>query len=212
MRSELFSDITQLRVVIMYRRFGTTSRSPLQRSRKSWTYSPLKMGPRGCPETSAQNYHSALRNIREERRSQHQHTYCHQSLLCTRNVCASASSCHCAVTLTPTTRRRISTYLSLDTCVPVWLSESHYSKPASTKCLFVSIKLHGITFRQYSTLTVFPGTLRRKVQGEIQITDQHFDVETSCRPICYMTFGCCLECTGRAGFCQAVSYDCPLGG
>jgi hypothetical protein len=28
------------------------------------------MGPIGCPETSVQNYHSTLRNIAEERRSQ----------------------------------------------------------------------------------------------------------------------------------------------
>jgi hypothetical protein len=28
------------------------------------------MGPTDCPETSVQNYHSALRNISEERRSQ----------------------------------------------------------------------------------------------------------------------------------------------
>jgi hypothetical protein len=27
------------------------------------------MGPIGCPETSSRNYHSALRNIPEERRS-----------------------------------------------------------------------------------------------------------------------------------------------
>jgi hypothetical protein len=33
----------------------------------SW---PLKMVPIGCPETSVHNYHSTLRNIPEERRSQ----------------------------------------------------------------------------------------------------------------------------------------------
>jgi hypothetical protein len=36
----------------------------------SWTSWPLKTGPIGCPETSVQNYHSTLRNIPEERRSQ----------------------------------------------------------------------------------------------------------------------------------------------
>jgi hypothetical protein len=30
----------------------------------------LKMGPIGCPETSVHNYHSTLRNIRDERRCQ----------------------------------------------------------------------------------------------------------------------------------------------
>ena len=30
----------------------------------------LKMGPRGCPETSLRNYHCTLRNIPEERRYQ----------------------------------------------------------------------------------------------------------------------------------------------
>jgi hypothetical protein len=42
-------------------------RSHLQGSRNPW---PLNMGPIGCPETSVQNYHSALRNIPEERSSQ----------------------------------------------------------------------------------------------------------------------------------------------
>ena len=36
----------------------------------SWTSWPLKMGPIGCPETLVHNYHSKLRNIPEERRSQ----------------------------------------------------------------------------------------------------------------------------------------------
>lgn len=49
-----FWEITQRRVVITYRRFGAT----------------LKMEPISCPETSVRNYHSALRNILEKRRSQ----------------------------------------------------------------------------------------------------------------------------------------------
>jgi hypothetical protein len=41
-----------------------------QRSRSPpWTSWPWKMGPIGCSETSAQNYHSTLCNIPEERRS-----------------------------------------------------------------------------------------------------------------------------------------------
>jgi hypothetical protein len=55
MRPALFWDITQRWVVIL----------------TSW---PLKMGPICCPETSVQNYHSTVRNIPEERRSQ-EHSY-----------------------------------------------------------------------------------------------------------------------------------------
>jgi hypothetical protein len=71
-RSALFWDITQRRVVILHRRFGTTI-CPIfkgQEVQASWTSWPL--GPIGCRETSVQNYHSTLRNIPEERRS-HQH-------------------------------------------------------------------------------------------------------------------------------------------
>jgi hypothetical protein len=60
--SALFSDVTQRRVVIPYRRLGTNYRS----ERTSW---PLNMGPICCPETSVRNYHSTLRNIPEECRS-----------------------------------------------------------------------------------------------------------------------------------------------
>jgi hypothetical protein len=74
MKSALFWNITRGRVVILYRRFGTTYRSHLQGSisprrqeRTSW---PLKMGPMQRPETPVKDYHSSLRNIPEERRSQ----------------------------------------------------------------------------------------------------------------------------------------------
>jgi hypothetical protein len=66
MRSALLWDITHRRVVILYRRFGTTYRSYLF---CSWTILPLKMGPRRCTETSVKDYHSTLCNILEERRS-----------------------------------------------------------------------------------------------------------------------------------------------
>ena len=46
------------RMVVSYRRFGTTYRSHLQ-----------GMGPIGCPETSVRNYHSTLRKITKELRS-----------------------------------------------------------------------------------------------------------------------------------------------
>ena len=74
--SALFWDITQRRVVILYPRWGTTYRSRLQgpRSPSSWPFlldylTLEKMGPIRCPETSAKDYHSTLRNIPEERRS-----------------------------------------------------------------------------------------------------------------------------------------------
>jgi hypothetical protein len=78
-RSALFWDITQRRVIILYRRDGTTNRFQLQGCRSprielsSWTSWPLKMGPIGCLETSVQNCHSTLRNIPEERRSHLHH-------------------------------------------------------------------------------------------------------------------------------------------
>jgi hypothetical protein len=50
-RSALCWDITQRRVVILYRRFGTTYWSLPQWSRL------LKMGPIRCPETSVKYYH-----------------------------------------------------------------------------------------------------------------------------------------------------------
>jgi hypothetical protein len=62
LRSALLCDITERRVVILYRRFGTTYRSHLQGSR-----SPIR-----CSETSVKDCHSTLRNITEECRC-HQH-------------------------------------------------------------------------------------------------------------------------------------------
>jgi hypothetical protein len=66
MRSAILCVTKQRRVVILYRRFGTTYRSYIQQTRSpgrevSWTSWPLKMGPIRCPETSTQNYHSTLR-------------------------------------------------------------------------------------------------------------------------------------------------------
>jgi hypothetical protein len=45
----------QLRTSFIYRRFGTTCISHLQRSRSTW---PLRMGPIGCSETLVNNHHS----------------------------------------------------------------------------------------------------------------------------------------------------------
>jgi hypothetical protein len=56
-------------VRIFYRRFGTTYRSHLQRSRsplpQSWYIWPIR-----CPDTSVKDYHSTLRNTPAQRRSQ----------------------------------------------------------------------------------------------------------------------------------------------
>jgi hypothetical protein len=75
LRSALFWDITQCRMLVSYRCFGATYRSYLQgsssskRMRSSWTAWPLKMGPIGCPEMSTRNYHFTLRKISKECRS-----------------------------------------------------------------------------------------------------------------------------------------------
>jgi hypothetical protein len=70
MQPLLFWDVTQRRLVVCYRRFGTTCPSHIQGSRSPRRTSawPLKMGQIVCPETSAK-YQSTLRNIPEERRS-----------------------------------------------------------------------------------------------------------------------------------------------
>jgi hypothetical protein len=64
MRSALFWDITQRRLLIPYRRFGTVCQSV------TLDVGSLKMGPKRCPETSLKDYHSSLRNISEERKSE----------------------------------------------------------------------------------------------------------------------------------------------
>jgi len=73
MRSGLFWNITQRRLVIYYRRFGTTCRFYLQviRSTRRFVgkFSPLKMGPKGCLEKSLTNYRPTLSNIPEKRTS-----------------------------------------------------------------------------------------------------------------------------------------------
>jgi hypothetical protein len=67
-------DITQRRVVFLYRRFGTTYHPRLQGSgsprRRRRRRKNLKTGPIRCPETSVMDYHSTLRSIAEECRSQ----------------------------------------------------------------------------------------------------------------------------------------------
>jgi hypothetical protein len=71
LRSALFRGVTQRRVVILYRRFGTTNRSN-KAGLLHWTSWPLKVGQIRCPETSVKDFHSTLRSTPEERRS-HQH-------------------------------------------------------------------------------------------------------------------------------------------
>ena len=70
MRSALFWDITQRRLVILYQRFGTTYRSHLQGQEVQKDNFLDFLTFEGCPETSLQNYQSTLRNIPQERRSQ----------------------------------------------------------------------------------------------------------------------------------------------
>ena len=72
-RSLLFWDATHRKLVVSYRRFGTTYRFHLQVSsntrRMAWNVWPLEMGRAGCPETSVATY-ATLCKISEERRSQ----------------------------------------------------------------------------------------------------------------------------------------------
>jgi hypothetical protein len=70
MRSALFWDIMQRRVVILYRRFGTTC--PILKGKKSINQEDFLTfeGGTGCSETSVKVYHSALYNIPEELRFQ----------------------------------------------------------------------------------------------------------------------------------------------
>ena len=55
-----FSDFSQRRLMVYYRRFGTISLSHLQ---VSCSTRLLKMRPIGCPETSVRDYQSALPKI-----------------------------------------------------------------------------------------------------------------------------------------------------
>jgi len=65
MRSSLFWDVTQRWLVVSYRRLGTNYRSHLQGRRiQAW---PLKMGQKGCPETSVNCYQKRLREVLEGR-------------------------------------------------------------------------------------------------------------------------------------------------
>jgi hypothetical protein len=67
MRTALFWTITQRVLVVSYLRFAATYRPHLQESRTN--YRPLKIEPKGCPETSVLGCHSMLRNSPDIRRS-----------------------------------------------------------------------------------------------------------------------------------------------
>ena len=103
--SAFFWDITQRWVVVVYRRFGTTCRPHLQ---GSWTSWPLKMGPIGCHETSVQNYHSALRNIPDE---------CRSDLHCGGSLRSQQPYCCCSPSL-PRTVPRIH-FAAVNNCSPM---------------------------------------------------------------------------------------------
>jgi hypothetical protein len=65
-------DIDDICALLRYCAALSGSSVPTFRDNLSVSFSrkPLEVGPIGCPETSAQHYHSLLRNIAEERRSQ----------------------------------------------------------------------------------------------------------------------------------------------
>jgi hypothetical protein len=84
MRSSIFWDVTQYRLVVSKGCFGTTCLSHFQGS--SWTAWPLKMGPISCPEMSI-TYQSTLCNIPEKGRSYLHH--CGSLKSCNRQSCFS---------------------------------------------------------------------------------------------------------------------------
>jgi len=69
-RSALFLDLTRCRIVVYYRRFGTTYQSHFKGQSVQkfffWTARQSIMLPIGFPETSVANYQSILRNISED--------------------------------------------------------------------------------------------------------------------------------------------------
>jgi len=69
-RSALFWDSAQRRVLIPYRRFGTTHRSHLK---GTGFIVPWKPGPICWPGTSVRNYHCTLPGVPEERRCKLSH-------------------------------------------------------------------------------------------------------------------------------------------
>jgi hypothetical protein len=70
MRYSLFWAVTQRRLVVTYRRFGTSSvPSPRVNSTRGIILWPLEMGPIACLITSITHYHSTLCKSPEERRS-----------------------------------------------------------------------------------------------------------------------------------------------
>jgi hypothetical protein len=78
LRSALFCDITQRRVVIVYRWFGTTYRSHLQGSRVQESYFFLGLSTReDGSQKSVKNYHTTPHNIPVECRS---YQHCGSSL------------------------------------------------------------------------------------------------------------------------------------
>jgi hypothetical protein len=71
MRCALFWDFTQRRMVLPYRRFGTTYQSHLDKSSSlNCLTSQDGIVPIGCPETSLRNYYSTLGKTPKEPRSQ----------------------------------------------------------------------------------------------------------------------------------------------
>jgi hypothetical protein len=105
MRSVLFWDSTQFRMVVSYRRFGKTYRSHLQGSSSiSCIAEPLKVGPIRYFETSVRTCHSTARKIPKEDRY---HSHRGGSLKFTHCICV----CRKRVTSSP--------------CVLYALPESH---------------------------------------------------------------------------------------
>jgi hypothetical protein len=90
LRSSLFSDVTQRRLVVGYRRCWRDSQSHPQVSSSprnpNGTASPLTIGPTGTSKSSVNNHWSTLGNNAEERRS-----YWHRDEVTNSLTCRSAA-------------------------------------------------------------------------------------------------------------------------
>jgi len=74
LRSVLFWDVTQYRMIVSCQHFRTNYQTHLQGPSTSWTALPLKMGPIGCLKMSVWNYHSMMHKISNEHRSNVHHS------------------------------------------------------------------------------------------------------------------------------------------
>jgi hypothetical protein len=89
-----FFNFKQHKIEIPYRRFGTNYQSHLQ---GFWTACPLRVGPVVCHGRSVRNYHSALRKMSKQCRSQLRTLFLLYVFLYIRSICSPVSGWNCNV-------------------------------------------------------------------------------------------------------------------